>query len=55
MAKIRELEKNMIDNEKLEKAEVKLEKNLSKDELEKRMKEQEEEKKRNLKNIEKDK
>ena len=43
LAKIKELEKNMIDNEKLEKAEVKLEKSLSKDELEKMMKEQEEE------------
>ena len=43
MSKIAELEKNMIDNKKLEKAEVNIKKSLSKDELEKRMKEQEEE------------
>ena len=43
MAKIAELEKNMIDNKKLEEAEVNIKKSLSKDDLEKRMKEQEEE------------
>ncbi len=43
MKKIAELEKNMIDNKKLEKAEVNIKKSLSKDELEKRIKEQEEE------------
>ena len=43
MAKISELEKNMIDNKKLEEAEVNIKKSLSKDDLEKRMKEQEEE------------
>ena len=46
MAKIKELEKNMIDNKKLEKAEVKIKKSLTKEELEKRMKEQEEENKK---------
>ena len=46
MAKIKELEKNMIDNKKLEKAEVQIKKSLTKEELEKRMKEQEEENKK---------
>ena len=43
IAKIAELERNMIDNKKLENAEINIKKSLSKDELEKRMKEQEEE------------
>ena len=43
ITKIKELEKNMIDNQKLEKAEINLKKSLNKEELEKKMKEQEEE------------
>ena len=43
LAKIAELEKNMIDNKKLENAEIKLKDSLNKEELEKRMKEEEEE------------
>ena len=43
LAKIKELEKNMIDNKKLENDEINLKKSLSKEDLEKRMKEQEEE------------
>ena len=46
MAKIAALEKNMIDNKKLEDAEVKRSKTLNKEELEKRKKEQEEENKK---------
>ena len=44
--KIKELEKNMIDNKKLEKAEFKRKDSLTKEELEKKMKEQEEENKK---------
>ena len=46
MKKIAELEKNLIDNKKLEKAEIKRKDSLNKEELEKRMKEQEEENKK---------
>ena len=46
MAKIAALEKNMIDNKKLEDAEVKRSKTLNKEEIEKRKKEQEEENKK---------
>ena len=46
MAKIAELEKNMIDNKKLEDAEVKKIETLDKEEMEKKMKEQEEENKK---------
>jgi len=46
MAKISALEKNMIDNKKLEDAEVKRSKTLDKEELEKKKKEQEEENKK---------
>ena len=46
LAKIKELEKNMIDNKKLEEAEVKRSKTLDKEELEKKIKEQEEENKK---------
>ena len=46
IAKIAELEKNMIDNKKLEDAEVKKIETLDKEEMEKKMKEQEEENKK---------
>ena len=44
--KIKELEQNLIDNKKLEKAEIKRKDSLSKEELEKKKKEQEEENKK---------